>query len=318
MRTDYNIEDGKLVAVSGPGAVRLYSAPTDEERAELLGACHIDQHALNSALDPEEPPRVELEDEHTFLVWKRPCSASFRNDVLFDVSSVGFVVQPDRITIIVASDPPPLERVRTRAIHSLHDFFLREVLASVHHYLEHLRIIKSIARSVQLKLKTSIGNEHLLHMFALGESLIYYVSAIEANGSALVRLRASVERLRFAEAEVRLLDDLIIENDQCARQAAIYSQVLSGLMDARASIINNNMNALLKSLMVISVVFMPLGVLAGVLGMSEFSRMTSGIPWWISYPVFLAALAGIAFATWLGLRRWLDRTLGAPHPVARE
>lgn len=313
MRTDYNIDDGRLVAVTGgPGAVRLYAAPTDDERAELLRSCHVDQHALGSALDPEEVSRVDFENDYTFIVWKRPCSASFRNDVLFDVSSIAFVLQPDRVTIITANDPPRLERERTRSIRSLHDLVLREVLESVHHYLEHLRVIKSIARSVQSKLKASIGNEHLLNMFALGESLIYYVSAIEANGGTLARLRASVDRLGFTGDEVRLLDDVIIENEQCARQAAIYSQVLSGLMDARGNIINNNMNALLKNLMVINVVFLPLGVLAGVLGMSEFSMMTRGVPWWISYPVFLLALCGMGFATWLGLRRWLDRNLGTP------
>jgi magnesium transporter len=311
MRTDYNIEGGKLVvATGGAGTVQLYAAPTDDERAELLGACHIDQHALQSALDPEEVPRVDFEPDHTFIVWKRPCSASFRNDVIFDVSSIAFVLQRDRLTIIAADDPPALLRERTRPIRTLHDLLLREVLASAHHYQEHLRVIKSIARSLQAKLKASIGNEYLLSMFALGESLIYYISAIEANGGTLARLRGSVDHLGFTKDEIQLLDDVIIENGQCARQAAIYSEVLSGLMDARGSIINNNMNALLQNLMVINVVFLPLGVLAGVLGMSEFTMMTSEYPWWISYPLFFVALCGIGFVVWFGLRRWLDRKLG--------
>jgi len=311
MLKHFALADGRIAeAIGDIGDVRLYSAPSDEERAEILRSCVIDQHALSSALDPEEVPRVDFEGDHTFIVWKRPCSTSFRDTVLFDVSSVGFVLQRDRLTIVAASDPPDLERKRTRPIRSLHDLVLRELLEMVHHYLEHLRVIKSIAREVQSKLNASTGNEHLLRMFSLGESLIYYVNAIEANGATLTRLRASVERLGFSQDDIRLLDDTIIENTQCARQAEIYSQVLSGLMDARGNIINNNMNVLLKNLTVINVVFLPLGVLAGVGGMSEFSMMTRGVPWWISFPLFLIALATIGLGTWYVLRRWLDRQLG--------
>ena len=100
------------------------------------------------------------------------------------------------------------------------ELLLRELLSTVRHFSEHLRVIQEIAREIQRKLNTSIGNEHLLRMFA------------------------------------------------------IYSDVLSSLMDARGAIINNNMNVLLRNLTLINVVFLPLGVLAGIGGMSEFTMMT--------------------------------------------
>jgi magnesium transporter len=86
----------------------------------------------------------------------------------------------------------------------------------------------------------------------------------------------------------------------------VYSQVLSGLMDARGSIVSNNMNTLLKKLTVINVVFLPLGVLASIGGMSEYSMMTRDIPWWVAYPLFMLGLASIGFATWYVVGRWMD------------
>lgn len=319
MRQDFRIEDGRIVeAARGSGAIRLYAAPTEEERAELMASCDIDEHTLNSALDPEEVPRVEVEDGNTFVIWKRPDPALFRDFKIFEVSSLGIHIRPGQLTLITATEGPALQRIRTRSVDSLNELLLRELLEIVRHYFEHLRVIKEIAREIQGKLSTSISNEHLLRMFTLSEGLIYYLTAIEANGGALIRLKAAMAAYGLTEEEVSILDDLIIENTQCARQAGIYSEVLSGLMDARGSIISNNMNVLLKNLMVINVVFLPLGVLAGIGGMSEFTMMTGsaramhGPPWWVTYPLFLAGLAFIGSVTYGVIRRWMDRTMGRP------
>lgn len=309
MRQDFSISEGRVVEAPG-GAIRVYTAPTPEEKAELLASCGIDEHTLGSMLDPEEVPRVEVEGDHTIIICKRPDPASFRTAGLFEVSSVGMVLHKDRLTIVAANEGPELCRKRTRAVSAINDLLIRELLETVRHYIDHLRVIKAMSREVQTKLNASIGNEHLLRMFSLGESLVYYVNAIESNGGALTRLRASAERIGLTADDTRLLDDLVIENTQCARQARIYSEVLSGLMDARGNIVNNNMNVLLKNLTVINVVFLPLGVLAGVGGMSEYSMMTQGVPWWVAYPAFLVGLVVCGFVTWRVLGRWMDRSMG--------
>jgi magnesium transporter len=67
-------------------------------------------------------------------------------------------------------------------------------------------------------------------------------------------------------------------------------------MDATVGFININQNKVIKRLTVLSVVFMPLNVIAGIGGMSEFSMMTQGIPWQISYTIFTI---GLVFVGWL-------------------
>jgi magnesium transporter len=150
-------------------------------------------------------------------------------------------------------------------------------------------------------------NRYLLQMFALGESLIYYLNAIEANGAVLMKVRGTPGRLPFFRPESELLDDLILDNQQCARQAQIYSSILSGLMDARGTIVNNNMNILLKNLTVINVIFLPLNLLASVGGMSEFTMMTQGMDWRVAYALFVLVMAVLAWVTWLVLVRVMER-----------
>jgi magnesium transporter len=135
-------------------------------------------------------------------------------------------------------------------------------------------------------------NRSLLYMFSIEKSLVYYVNAISANGRVIERLKTNAKNNQSEGLSVEMLeyvDDLAIDNAQCLEQAQVYANVLTGLMDARASVVSNNLNVLMKRLTVINVVFMPLNVLAGIGGMSEFTMMTTGIPWPIAYGVLPSA-----------------------------
>ena len=79
------------------------------------------------------------------------------------------------------------------------------------------------------------------------------------------------------------------------------------LMDAAIGFINVNQNKDIKRLTIISVVFMPLNVLAGIGGMSEFSMMTAGVPWPLAYSMFTMGLVVIGFMTFIGLRFFENR-----------
>src|SRR3989338_11179795 len=134
-------------------------------------------------------------------------------------------------------------------------------------------------------------------MFNLSESLVYYLNAISSNHSVLLKLRNYCEKTEELKRKIELLDEVMIENSQCEKQANIYSQVLSGLMDARCTLVNNNMNVLIKNLTIINVIFLPLNLIASIGGMSEFSIMTEHIDWRISYSLFLLAMFVLGWLT---------------------
>ena len=80
-------------------------------------------------------------------------------------------------------------------------------------------------------------------------------------------------------------------------------------MDATVGFLNVNQNKDLKRLTVISVVFMPINVLAGIGGMSVFSMMTHAIPWQIAYSIFIVGMIGIGLMTYAGLRYMESRRI---------
>lgn len=205
---------------------------------------------------------------------------------------------------MIATDDTPLHGLGTRQpLNTPLDVLLDLLFNNIHHYLGHLKVIKLVARELQQKFNASMQNQHLVQMFNLSESLIYYINALHSNGAVLTRLRNHAEKQHFSSEAIGLIDDLIIENNQCYKQAEIYSTVFSGLIDARGNLMNNSMNNLLRKLTLINVVFLPLNLIASIGGMSEFSMMTAGTPWWVSYPAFLAVMLLGAGGMLFGLRR---------------
>jgi magnesium transporter len=83
------------------------------------------------------------------------------------------------------------------------------------------------------------------------------------------------------------------------------------LMDAAVGFININQNKVVKRLTVTSVVFMPLNVLAGIGGMSEYSMMTQGIAWPIAYSLFTVGLVIVGWLTYVLLRFFENREHGS-------
>ena len=277
----------------------------------------FDEHTLSSALDPDEVSRVEFEKDYTFIIWKRPNNYSFDAQLRLNVSSFGIVLFHNRIIVILKDDYELYDRREFKNINSSFDYFLKILFYTVRHFVGHIKAINLMSKELQEKITISLENKYLVEMFSLSESLVYYIDAINANNTVLKKLINNAQRIGFTPDEIEFLEDLIIEGNQCYKQAEIYSTILAGLMDARGNLINNNMNTLLKKLTIINVIFLPLNLIASIGGMSEFSVMTSGIPWQISYSLFGLGMVVIGWLTAVILNRMSNGSSKKTTPKKR-
>ena len=308
VKIGFELKNGAIVETSEESAsIIVYAAPNDREKQQIIQALALDPYDLESALDPEEISRVEFTPDRVSLIWKRPKSASFDEQLRLDVSSVGLFLYQDRLTAIMNEKAIPFAAKEFLGARSSVDVLLGFLHYTVHHYLAHLKMIKQLTIELESKISSSMENRYLLQMFALSESLIYYLNDIEANSTVLTKLRGSVEKLGLSKQRIESLDDITLDNQQCARQAQIYSTVLSGLMDARGTLINNNMNVLLKNLTLINIIFLPLNLIASIGGMSEYTMMMKGIDWKFAYALFSLAMVIIGLGTWFVIVWTLDK-----------
>ncbi|WP_198968665.1 magnesium transporter CorA family protein [Xylophilus sp. ASV27] len=309
MNTHYVLLDGRA-AIAAPGQtpdVSLYEAPHADEQRAAIAQLGIDARNLAGALDADELARVDFAPGCLSIIWKQPQNVSVAAQLRFDVGSMGLFLRQGRLGVVTDGSVPVLAAQNCQGCGSGSDVFLHLLDQTVQHYLGHLKAIKQITAELGDKITSSTENQYLLQMLALGESLIYYIDAIEANSAVLAKLQAHLDRLDFTLAQIELLNDVAMDNQQCARQARIHSEVVSGLMDARGTVIGNNVSILLKKLTLINIVFLPLNLIAGIGGMSEFSMMTQGIDWRISYALFAIGMLALGWGMWHALIRVLEK-----------
>jgi magnesium transporter len=308
MMTQFSIEDTGIVpSTEGRGQVLIFVAPDDREKSILRDQFLLDDYDLSSTLDPDEVPRVEASGGRTFIVWKIPGSAKVSEAVELGVRPVSLALVGDRLAVVMNEGEISFASREFRNCRTVRDVLLGFLLYTVRHYVGHLRVIKQMSSELEKKITVSMENRHLLQMFALSESLVYYVDGIEGNGAVLAKLHSIATELGLDARQRQLLEDIVLENGQAARQANIYSSVLSGLMDARGTIVNNNMNVLLKNLTLINTVLLPLNLIASIGGMSEWSMMTKGLDWRVSYGLFTLGMAVLGLLMWIIVTRFIDK-----------
>lgn len=284
------------------GSIYYYYNLTEIEKKQIEENFTIDVHTINSSLDPEEVSRLETYDNKIVLIWKVPTALQIGGQSSFKIVSIGFFVFNDNLIILSNDYLPYLKEKLIIQPLSKYDIIVSILYISIKHFIEHLKIIKLLAREIQDKLNQSMDNQYLISMFDLSETLIYYLDAIETNHIVLKKFHYY---LKNDEIKVNhsFFDDVIIENEQASRQAEIYSQIFAGLMDARGSIVNNNMNILIKNLTIINIIFLPLNLIAGIFGMSEWTAITKNIPWHMSFGLFFIIIILIGWLTAIFLNR---------------
>jgi magnesium transporter len=304
MHKGYQLKELKICPGQGKDCpIQLFINPDEAEKRYLTGDLKLDEHTLNSALDPDEQSRLEFEPEHLALILKRPQNYSAREEFLFKVSSFGLFLFKDRLVVVVSEDIPLFEGKIFNKVSSINDAALKLIYRSIYHFVEHLKIINMVSDSLESKISSSMENRYLLNLFTLEKSLVYYLNAINSNSTVIEKLKSNSAKIGFTQEEHEFLDDVTIENNQCYKQADIYSNILAGLMDARVSIVSNNLNVLMKTLNIITI-----GIMVPTFVVSAFS-MNVKIPiqdhplaFWIIIGLALVSVAG--FMIFWRFKKW--------------
>ena len=106
----------------------------------------------------------------------------------------------------------------------------------------------------------------------------------------------------LSEAQHEDVREILRDIESLDGHTAFLFNKINFLMDAIVGFVNINQNKVIKQLTIISIIFMPLNFFAGVGGMSEFSMMTQGIPWPVSYSIFTIGMVLVGWITFICLR----------------
>ncbi|MNS08329.1 Magnesium transport protein CorA [compost metagenome] len=278
--------------------------PTQSEKNYLLEELQIPEAFYNDIEDIDERPRIEIENGWTLIIMRIPVKS---NDVKlpFHTIPVGIIFKGDiRVTVSfqkteMLTDFVIYTQRKGIYIKDNFDLVLKLLLSSSVWYLKYLKQVNQKIKLAEDNLEKSIKNEELQALLQIEKCLVFFMTSLKGNDILLHRIKNIKSQKEYFDLE--LLEDVEIELRQAQETTNIYSDILTGTMDAYASVISNNMNNIMKQMTSISIILMIPTLIASLYGMNVPNDLQSnpfGI--WI---IILISVVLSSFGVFLFKRR---------------
>ncbi len=251
--------------------INLIDPTTDE--IDSIKAMGIPSDFLTYALDLDERPRTEKEDDGTTLIMLRiPFFQGEKLDVPYTSIPLGIILTENMIITVCKKHNVILEellRTKGRGISTAKRvrLVLRILLLTANQFLAYLREINHTVEMVEDKLQASMRNNEVMELLKYQKSLVYFTTALRSNELMMERLQKTPLFHKFPEDE-DLLEDVLTENQQAIEMVAIAGNILSSMMDAFASIISNNLNVVMKFLASMTIILSIPTIITSYFGMN--------------------------------------------------
>jgi magnesium transporter len=270
-------------------------APDECEVDEVVEALNLEPGFIRAALDEEETSRIEVEEGQTLIIIDVPVAKKEGESVIYSTVPMAIILAQDAIVTVSLRETSVIKEFSSGAVKNVetaykHRFILLLLLKVANRYLQYLRQIDRISTYVEHQLHKSMRNKELIQLLELEKSLVYFSTSLKADEVTLEKiLRGRI--IKLYEEDQDLLEDVLVEIKQAIEMSNIYSSILSGTMDAFASIISNNLNIVMKVLTSLTIIMAIPAMIFGFYGMN-----VQGLPYANSlFPLLLSV--GIALVS---------------------
>jgi magnesium transporter len=253
--------------------------PTAEEIDFLTGKLKVPAEELNDILDVDERARTEMDESWFTIIMRIPIAGSY-NGVPFSTVPLGILISNNLVITICHTKNeliPSLIRNKKLDFNNKANFVMQIFLQVANLYMHYLKLINIQVGDIEKDLEKSTRNEELHKMLRMEKCLVYFMTSLKSNDILLAKLRNS-KYIKSLDIDEDLIEDVIIENRQAIEMANIYSDIQSGMMDAFASVISNNLNVVMKQLAVITIILMIPTFIASLYGMNVPNNLENN-PW---------------------------------------
>lgn len=301
MRTFWNINSTlKIIDEWQPNCWVQVTCPTEDDQQMLEEKFNIPDYFLSDISDSDERARYEYDDGWMLIILRIPYVKEIRSRTPYTTVPLGIIHKRDiMITVCfyetnMMIDFVSYQQKRGVGFTDHVDMIFRLFLSSAVWYLKRLKQINILIEKAKHNLDQGVNNESLIGLSRLQDSLTYFITSIRGNENLLSKLKF---KLQIDELDADLIEDVNIEMTQARETTSIYSDILESTMDTYSSIINNNMNTVMRTLTSVSIIMMFPTLIASLFGMNlingmETSRwgfaiaivisfLVSGMSWWI-------------------------------------
>ncbi|HDZ6559002.1 TPA: magnesium transporter CorA family protein [Staphylococcus aureus] len=231
--------------------------PDREEIENLMEQYNIPEDFIRDPLDSEESSRIEYDEDtgYSLIIIDLPIVNSTNRSVLsFVTIPLGIIIGNGIIVTVCDAENEFLENLPKRDINlKFHSRFALEILTTIaDHYNRNLRLLNKSRIRIEKELKNNITNKQLFKLMEVEKSLVYFLAALKGNDTIIKKLFRLPAIKRFEEDE-ELLEDLIIENNQAIETTELHQRILESIATSYASLLSNDMNTIMKTLTLFTV-----------------------------------------------------------------
>ena len=244
--------------------------PSPEEIEKLVN-WGMDMDYVNYSLDQDEMPRMERDEDYTFILLRIPIHQP-DSDIPYNTVPLGIMILGNKIITVCRYDSDifksltngKYKQMKTGKRYRLTLYIFLETAAR---YLNLLREINRATELVEDRLQKSTQNRELLELLKYQKSLTYFATALRSNEVMMERVQRT-QLFNYYEEDQDLLEDVLTENQHAIQMTTITTEILSSMMDAFASIISNNLNVVMKALAALTIVLNLPAIVAAFYGMN--------------------------------------------------
>ncbi len=298
-KTNGNGEIEKIKKIEPNSWINL-SNPSIDEIKEITGKTNIPETLILKVLDYEELPRIETEDKATLIVVDVPYIEDKKSKNKYSTIPVGIITKENYFLTICLKETEILNEFKHNKVKGVDTakktrFIIQLLLKIAAFYTKYLNLINREIENKEKSLIKSTSNKELLNLMHIQKSLVYFVTSLKANDIILEKLSKG-NIINMYEEDLDLLDDAMIENKQGIETANIYREILASMSDTYASIINNNLNAIMKFLAGITIVLSIPTMISSFMGMNVPLGSLSDNPLAFIIILFISILISIIIA----------------------
>ncbi|GAA0728834.1 magnesium transporter CorA family protein [Clostridium malenominatum] len=289
-----------------PGCWINVVAPSHQELLFISKKTNVPMELLRASLDDEETSRIDMdEDNNILLLLDIPFTEMEDNSLTYDTYPISLIHTEDLLITICLKNSKILLDFTDGKVKSFFTFkrsrFILQILHRIaSYYLIYLRQIDKKSVMVEKRLHKSMKNKELIQLLSLEKSLVYFSTSLKSNEITLEKM-LKLEIMQKYPEDQNILEDVIIENKQAIEMANIYSNILSGTMDAFASVISNNLNIVMKFLASVTIIMSIPNMISGMFGMNVNAIPFSDSPF--GFWIVLGLIVGTSVLTTIILNK---------------
>lgn len=278
------------------------TCPTDEDRQQLEEKYQIPEYFFSDISDADERARFEFDEGWQLIILRIPYMKEVRSRTPYTTVPLGIIHKGDVLITVcyfetdMMIDFVSYQQRRNEGFTDYVDMIFRLFLSSSVWYLKRLKQISLLLDRAKRSMDHSVNNTSLVNLSRLQDSLTYFITSIRGNETLLQKLKF---KLPIDELDADLIEDVNIEMSQARETAHIYAEILESTMDTYTSIINNNMNTVMRTLTSFSIILMFPTLISSMFGMNLINGLEAS-EW--GFPVALVISIVVSIGSWLILR----------------